>query len=255
MKNLWKILLSVSLLLLWVSTAFAGKIWLEPSWWQFISECPFEVSVMVDTEWVESNTMGVSFYIDDTIFALNELNTVWAIFPAYTSFVRGTAWHGDKKWAQTISVMGTTAQKAWFIWKWKFATLRILPLLWAKSLDIQFYAIPGFSADDSNINYASWDTIFDALTEAVGGTYTFVGGDCPAYEAPVSIPEGVPVVLKTQEKKTFFLHQMPFFPRMAKLFVNNINYIIILLLAVVILFVLFRKKKDNKAINDNKTTK
>jgi hypothetical protein len=52
---------------------------------------------MVDTEGVDSNTIGVAFYIDDSVFALNELNTVGAIFPAYTSFVRGKAWHGDKK--------------------------------------------------------------------------------------------------------------------------------------------------------------
>jgi len=246
MKNLWKILLSASLLLLWISTTFAGKIWLEPSGWQFISECPFEVNIMADTEWVESNTIGVSFYIDDTIFALNELNTAWAMFPAYTSFVRGSAWHGDKKWAATISVMGTTAQKAWFAWKWKFATLKVLPLLWAKSLDIQFYAIPGFSADDSNINYTSWDRILDALTEAIGGSYTFVDGDCPNYEAPVPIPEDGQVMLRTNDKGIFFPHQMPFFPRMAKLFINNINYIIIIVLAVFILFVLLRKKKDDK---------
>ncbi len=252
MKHLWKILLSVSLLFLWISTAFAGKIRLEPSSWQFISQCPFEVNIMTDTEWVESNTIGVVFYIDDSVFALNELNTAWAIFPAYTSFVRGKAWHGDKKWTQTISIMGTTAQKGWFTWKGRFATLKVLPLLWTKSLDLQFYAIPGFSSDDSNINYTSWDTVLDALTQSIGGHYTFVDGTCSGYEQPVPIPEGWQVMLKTSDNQAFFLHQMPFFPRMARIFINNINYVIIVLLALLILFILFRKKRNDDPAKNKK---
>jgi len=244
MKKAWKILLSAGCLFLWISTTFAGKLWLEPSTWQFIAKCPFEVNIMVDTEWVDSNTIWVAFYIDDSVFALNELNTQWAIFPAYTSFVRGKAWHGDKKWKQTISIMWTTAQKNWFTWKWKYATLSVLPLVWVKSLDFQFYAIPGFSADDSNINYASWNTVLDALTQAIGGTYTFVDGVCSGYGAPVPIPEDEAVILKTNNKDFFFAHQMPFFPRLAKMFVNNIQYIIIVILCLFILFILLKRKKD-----------
>jgi len=243
---MWKILLSASLLFLWVSSAFAGKIRLEPSTWQFMAECPFEVNVMVDTEWVESNTIGVAFYIDDSVFALNDLNTVWGMFPAYTSFVRGKARHGDKKWAQTISIMWTTAQKKWFTGKWKFATLKILPLVGVKSLDFQFYAIPGFSADDSNIDYASWNTVLDALTEAIWGTYTFTTGDCPNYEVPVPIPEDQEVLLRTNDNGIFFTHQMPFFPRMRRMFVNNINYIAIAILIIFILLVAFKKQRKNK---------
>ena len=249
MKKAWKILLSAGCLLLWISTTFSWKLWLEPSTWQFIAKCPFEVNIMVDTEWVDSNTIWVSFYIDDSVFALNGLNTEWAIFPAYTSFIRGKAWHGDKKWKQTISIMWTTAQKNWFTWKWKYATLTILPLVWVKSLDFQFYAIPGFSADDSNINYASWNTVLDALTEAIGGTYTFVDGECSGYTVPVPIPEGEAVVLKTSSNDFFFMHQMPFFPRLAKMFINNIQYIVIVILCLFILLILLKKKDKDKNKN------
>jgi len=246
MKKMRKILLSTSFLLLWISTTFAGKVWLEPSEWQFVSKCPFEVNIMVDTQWVESNTIWVVFYIDDSVFALNELDTQWAIFPAYTSFVRGKAWHGDKKWMPTISIMGTTAQKNWFKWEWKYATLKILPLVWTKSLDLQFYAIPGFSADDSNINYTSWNSVLDALTQAIGGKYTFVDWECPNYETPVIIPEDEQVILRTNNKGIFFLHQMPLFSMIGRALINNINYIVIVLLILFILFVLLRKKKNNK---------
>jgi len=246
MKNMWKVLLSALLLLLWISTTFAGKIWLEPSTGQFIAKCPFDVTIMVDTQWVESNTIWVSFYIDDSVFGLNELNTVWAIFPAYTSFVRGKAWHGEKKWMQTISIMGTTAQKNGFTGKGKYATLKILPLMWVKSMNFQFYAMPWFSADDSNINYASWNTVLDALTEVIWGSYTFVDWECPAYELPIPITEGEEVILKTSDKKFFFVHQMWFFSRLLKLFIDNISYIAIVTLLLIILFVAIKKKKNDK---------
>lgn len=251
MKNLSKILLSVFALFISLSFGFWSKIWLEPSGGDLISQCSNNIDIMIDTEWVETNTVGVSFYIDDTVFALNELDTVGWIFPAYTSFVRGNAWHGEKKWQQTISFMWTTAKKEWFKWKWKLATLKVIPLLWVNSFDIEFYAIPEFSADDSNVNYTLDGEIYDALKESIWGRYNVVEWECPLYEAPVIISENDQVILKTQDKDTFFVHQMPFFKRIITMIVNNINYIIIIALAVFILFVFFRKK-DDKKITKNK---
>ncbi len=248
MKNLSKVLLSIFALFVSLSFGFWAKIWLEPSGGDLISQCSNNIDIMIDTEWVETNTVGVSFYIDDTVFALNELDTVGWIFPAYTSFVRGKAWHGDRKWQQTISFMWTTAKKDWFKWKWKLATLSVIPLLGVNSFDIEFYAIPEFSADDSNINYTIDWKIYDALKEAIWSRYNIVAWECPEYNSPIIISEDDPVILKTQDKETFFIHQMPFFKRIWKMLINNINYIIIITLAVIILFVFFRKKDDKKQI-------
>jgi hypothetical protein len=246
MKNLSKVLLSSFALFVSLSVGFWAKIWLEPSGWDLISQCTNNIDIMMDTDWVETNTVGVSFYIDDTVFALNDLDTVGWIFPAYTSFVRGKAWHGDRKWQQTISFMWTTASKDWFKWKWKLATLKVVPLLWVNSFDIEFYAIPEFSADDSNINYSlDWE-IFDALKEAIWAKYNVVQWECPIYEAPVIISEDDQIILKTQEKETFFVHQMPFFKRLWVTLAKNVNYIVITLLIALILWFLFKNKKDDK---------
>ena len=78
----------------------------------------------------------------------------------------------------------------------------------------------------------------DALTQAIGGTYTFVDGECSGYTVPVPIPEGEAVVLKTSSNDFFFMHQMPFFPRLAKMFINNIQYIVIVILCLFILLIL-----------------
>jgi len=251
MKHTSKFLLLIAVVFLWFSASFGGKIRLEPSQWEFISRCPFTVDVMVDMEWVESNTVWISFFIDDSVFALNEFDSVWGMFPAYTSFVRGSAWHGENKWKETISVMWTTAQKKGVTGKGKFVTLKILPLLWTKSMKLDFYAISWFLADDSNINYASENKIYDALTESMWWSYTFVEWECPTYENPIPITEDAPVILKTQEKKTFFWHQMPFFSKIWTWFTNNVQYIFIALLVLIILVLLFAKKhkdttKDKK---------
>lgn len=242
MKNLSKTLLSLFVLFITSTFALSAKIWMEPSQGDLISQCSNEIDIMIDTEWVQTNTVGVSFYIDDTVFALNELDTVWWIFPAYTSFVRWIAWHGDKKGQQTISFMWTTARKEWFQWKWKIWTLNVVPLLWAKSFDVEFYAISWFSADDSNVNYTIDGKIYDALQEAIGWKYTIVEWDCPLYEAPVLISEYDHVVLKTQENDTFFPHQMSFLKRLWNMLISNVNYIIISILVLLIILVLLKKK-------------
>lgn len=246
MKNLSKILLSVFTLFVSFSFVLWAKIWFEPAGWDLISQCSNNIDIMIDTEWVETNTVGVSFYIDDTVFALNDLDTVWWIFPAYTSFVRGKAWNWDKKWQQTISFMWTTAKKEWFKWKWKLATISIVPLLGVNSFDMEFYAIPEFSADDSNINYTvDWE-VFDALKEAVWSRYNVVKWECPEYNAPVIISEDDQVVLTTSEKEIFFIHQMPFFKRIWIFVMQNIDYIIILILIVLILWFLYKHRKNHK---------
>lgn len=260
MKNLWKTLLLWFALFISISSVFWAKIWLEPSEWDLISQCPNSVDIMIDTESVETNTVGISFYMDDTSFALNELDTVWWVFPAYTSFVRWKAWHWDNKWQQTISFMWTTAKKDWFKWKWKISTLNIIPLLWVKSLDIEFYAIPEFSADDSNVNYAiDWE-IYDALKEAIWGKYNIISWECPQYNSPIIISEDDQVVLTTQTKKKFFFHQMPFLEKIVKILINNITYISIIILVLLILFFILKKnkkqdKKQNKVLKPNKNKK
>jgi len=247
MNHASKFLLFIALIFLWFSASFAGKIRLEPSQWEFISRCPFTIDVMMDMEWVESNTVWISFFIDDSVFALNEFDSVWWMFPAYTSFVRGKARHGEYKWRETISVMWTTAQKKWVSWKGKFVTLKILPLLWTKSMKLDFYTIPGFLADDSNINYASGDKIYDALIESIWWSYTFVEGECPTYENPIPISEDTPVILKTQENKTFFWHQMPFFSKIWTWLISHIQYVFIMLLILTIVILLFVKKHKHNS--------
>ena len=256
MKNLSKILVCLFSLFISLSFVLWSKIWLEPSEWELLSQCPNNIDVMIDTEWVETNTVGVSFYIDDTVFALNELDTVWWVFPAYTSFVRGKAWHWDRKWQQTISFMWTTAKKDWFKWKWKIATLKIIPLLGVKSFDLEFYAIPSFSADDSNVNYIlNWE-ILDDLKEAIWAKYNVIQWECPEYNAPIIISEDSPVILTTQDKKTFFFHQMQFLEKLLKLLVSDVAYISILILVLLILFIIFKKnKKQDKKIKSNKIKK
>jgi len=86
----------------------------------------------------------------------------------------------------------------------------------------------------------------DALTQAIGGKYTFVDGECPQYETPVPISENEPVILKTRDKGIFFFHQMPFFGKIGNILINNIVYIIIITLCLLILFVVFKKKKKEQ---------
>ena len=241
MKTLFVSLFAFGLL---IASVNAGKVRLEPAVGEFISECPFEVDIMMDTEGVESNTVWISFFIDDTIFALSDLITDGWMFPAYTSFVRWMAWHGDRKKQETISFMWTTAKKDGVKWKWKLATLKITSLLWVKSMDFDFYAIPWFSADDSNINYLLDGQIADALTEAIWGKYTFVKWECPNYETPVIIAEDDQVVLKTQEDDTYFVHQSSFLVRAWSWFLNNISYVIVWWLLLVIIIILLKKKKE-----------
>jgi len=238
------IFVSAFISLLFLSSVFAWKIWLEPAEWEFISECPFELDIMMDTEWVESNTVWVSFYIDDTVFALNNLVTENWMFPAYTSFVRSKAWHGDKKWKETISFMWTTAKKSGVKWKWKLATIKVTPLLWVNSMDFEFYAIPWFSADDSNINYLLEDKIADALTEAVWGHYTFVSWECPNYGTPVVISENDQTVLKTSDNENFDLPSDNIINNFVVIIISNIKYIWIGILLIIIFIVLLKKKKE-----------
>ncbi len=237
----------VSLIFLW-SYWYAGKIRLEPSTGTFIEQCPFEVNVMIDTEWVETTTVGISFFIDDTIFALNNFDSMWWVFPAYTPFVRGKARYWENKWKQTISIMGTTAQKKWFKWSGKFVTLKIIPLLGTKSFDIKFYDLwPNVLWDDSNINYISWDKVYDALTSIIWWSYNVIPWDCPLYEDPIPIPEDTPIILQTQSKKPFFLHQLPFLSKLGKWIFANLQYIIILILLILIMYFAFVKKDTKKA--------
>ncbi len=244
------LLVTVSIFGFLTSIVDAGKVRLEPAAGEFIAECPFEVDIMMDTEWVESNTVWISFFIDDTIFALSDLVTDGWMFPAYTSFVRWTAWHGDRKKQWTISFMWTTAKKSGVKWEWKLATLKITSLLGVKSMDFDFYAIPWFSADDSNINYLLDDNIADALVDAIWGHYTFVKWVCPDYEIPVIIAEDDEIVLMTHNSETFKLPTDGSFTKLARLFVGNVKFIIIGFLILIILFVLFKKKKEEKKENE-----
>lgn len=245
----------VSLLFL-VSFGFAGKIRLEPSSGEFVARCPFSVKVMVDTEWVESNTLWFTLFVDDSLYTINGVNTDGAIYPAYTNFVKGKAWHGDKKWMSVVSMMGTTAGKNWFSGKWAFATLSISSLIWVKDLNIDIYAIPWYLGDDSNINYSSWDQIYDALTEALGAHYTFVEWVCPNPEEPLTIWENDPVLLQQNDNsltnlekgwEDLFARQWFSFKAFLDGVFNNIDYIIIVVLALLILFILLSlKNKKNK---------
>lgn len=231
-----------------ISISSAGKIRLEPATGEFVAECPFEVDIMIDTEWVESNTVWISFFIDDTVFALSDLITTDWMFPAYTSFVRWMAWHGDRKKQETISFMWTTAKKSGIKWKWKLATLKMIPLLGVNSINFDFYAIPWFSADDSNINYLFEGQILDALTEAIWGYYTFVKWDCPNYETPIVIIENDEVMLKSSDNKKFKLPADKFINKLYIIFVGNVKYILVWLLLLAIIIVLLKKtkKEENK---------
>jgi hypothetical protein len=229
----------------WAFGVDAARIRIEPSSATLVANCPTSVSLMIDTQWQETNTIWIALY-DTSLFSFLSLDTVWGIFSWYTNPIRSYARYWERRGDALLSFLWTTAQKKWFIGSGLFATIGILPFSWSSSFDISFYHIPSTLADDTNVNAFSGLAIYDALAEAIGWSYIVVDWPCGTGEASsLVLSEEDPVILRTQDGEYFFFHELPFFKKVVKVVYQNKIYIIASLLFVFIMsfvILIFRKR-------------
>lgn len=157
---------------------WAASLQLFPATWTFVKNCPFDVNIILDTEWVAVQTSEIQLInTDDFLLGFSSKDS---LFPMYSdlkqSKIRNWSFFGKSAWY----ILWTTLWWWYVLWSGKFGTITIVPLSWQDTLALDFYMIPGVIADDSNV-LSSQDnqSIKDVLTIASWWTYTFIDGTCP----------------------------------------------------------------------------
>lgn len=198
MKNWFKF---ICITLLWSALtcgiSFSAKLYLEPSSWELIANCPNTIQIMLDTENMTTNTVDVKL-VDNGDFIINSISDRWAIFGSYTKSMHSKIRQWDNKWKNAIYMLGTNPWIGRFNWDGIFANIDIIPQIkWKvggetggetelekkrrkkKKITIDFYMIPNQNWDDSNVSIIQWDKIIDTLDKARWGEYSVVEGECP----------------------------------------------------------------------------
>jgi len=138
----------------------------------FTKNCPFKLDIMLDTEDLPTNTVDLSIFANEK-FEIIDIDIDNWIFSSYTPLISNKARYQTYKDKKTIYFMGTTLSKTGFIWSGKVATITVLPKNKIKNLDLERYMIPHYNWDDSNVSVISENKVYDALSTAKNGKYTF----------------------------------------------------------------------------------
>lgn len=171
-----KIYLIIVILFGLIANSYAAQVYLEPSSGTMLYWCPFDIDIIVDTQDIESNSIGVKLF-NSPNHKIVGFEHKDSIFGSYVWPKDGFARHKFFLGMKTTYIMWTSGSPVWFKGKGKFGTIQVEALSGDK-LELKFYMIPNYDGDDSNIPYMKDNKIIDALSEAIWGTYQLMDWIC-----------------------------------------------------------------------------
>jgi len=156
--------------------SFSAKLFLEDKK-TLIANCPNSINIMIDTEGITTNTVDVKL-IKNQDYQISNLSYSGAVFGSYSKSLNAKIRQGKHKGSSALYILGTNPWIGNFNGKGKFASLSIIPQH-TGSLKIDFYMIPNYNWDDSNISYIKWWKVLDALDKVINGNFQVTVGECP----------------------------------------------------------------------------
>lgn len=256
MKKQKIIIVAIALCLPLMSVSYAAK--LTFSWTDtMIKNCPTQVDVYLDTQGKEIGTAGVNIMLNKDEFTVNKFDTSEGVFRNYPAPKVLKARKGDFQWKNFLRLIGTTSSPNGFIWTGSFGTLTITPL--GDKLTLEFYMIPWYDGEDSNLALRIDNNVKDILTEVENKTINVIEWDCPVKQLPeIKIIDTDTSVFAEDTKYIIEdnsdLNKENIFDvkQETNRFKKNINYIAIsiAILVIVLVVLLSRKKKEKKKKNN-----
>jgi len=141
-----------------------------------IVDCPFEVDIILDTEGKKTNTVDIKIF-DNQNLQIQDFLWDKGIFQYYSKpKIAKVRYWDNKNWKATY-IMWTTNSNQTIKWKKTFGTI-ILTAKEVGEFTLEFYMIPNFNADDSNISYLKEWKIFDALNNVENIVLQIQKGEC-----------------------------------------------------------------------------
>lgn len=216
-----------------------------------IKNCPTEIEIYLDTEGEKVGSAGVNIIMNDENFIINDFNSNDGVFRMYTAPKKGTARKGKYEGKNFLRLIGSTSSANGYVWEWLFGKLTITSI--ADEVDLEFYIIPGYEGEDSNLaTNKEWD-IVDILTEVKNKKIQVNEWTCPikALEPIEFSEEEVSVfVEKTKEKAedTMEINEENIFDKSQETnwIKKNINYITIAIAIIIIIILLSLTLKKEK---------
>jgi len=183
MSSLFKTAVLSTLLITTVWSSFAAKLYFEPSQWTFTKNCPFTVSIMLDTEGKNVITSDFLLDFDRSKLWFVSINTVWWAFNSYTNPIERIAAAGTAAGRPVIAFGAMSMPMAPVNGNVKVWSVTLKSQAWVENALLGYYSIPWYAGDDSNVTETvNWVTK-DSITEARNALYGFIDGDCPAEQA------------------------------------------------------------------------
>jgi len=177
MKNFKKIILVWIFLLSIYLKQYVGSAKLTvPEFWEFVEDCPFPIEIQFDTEWTETTTIDVKILENETMEVIDFDWSKWDMW-SYLWPKKSKARHPNFKNQPTSYILWTSNSK--INWQWIFGTVRIKPLNNTKKVELNFYTIPNYNWDDSNISEIKSWTVIDKLNFVNSWIYKSVKWTCP----------------------------------------------------------------------------
>lgn len=243
------LLISASLLV--IGTTFAGTLSFQTSG-NIIKNCPTQIDIIIDTQDKEINTAWINIFLNDS-FIINEYSAQWGVFRAYPGPKTHKASEEGFKEKEFIRFIGTSSSKEWFKGEGKFSTITITPT--SDILDLEFYMIPEFEGEDSDLAYITEDwQVKDALTAVENKIIQTKKGECIIGKLEeLKIEKDTNTIttielLNIVEKDTEILEENIFDTSQEtnRLKRNKINLIVAIWLLLIIITILTTRKKKKQ---------
>lgn len=230
-------------------TTFAGKLAFSGTD-TMIKNCPTTIDIYVDTQGEEIGTAGVNIVLDDS-FVVNRFESNEGVYRSYTSPKILTARKGSFEGKEFLRLLGTTSSPNGYQGEGVFGTITVTPT--ADKVNLDFYMIPDYDGEDSNLALDTDGDITDALTEVENKVFNVVDGECNVAalgEIEIEEPEASVFAEETEAKieETLEINEENIFDMSQETnrLKKNMMYVAIAaaaLILVIIIIVVARKKR------------
>ena len=258
MKKQKLLIVLMTLCLPLANTAHAAKLMFSGAD-SMIKNCPSQVDIYIDSQEDDISTAGVNIVLYEDQFIVNEFLSNQGVFRLYPEPKMFTAREGDFAGKQFLRLIGSTSSANGYEGIGKFGTLTITPT--ADQVNLDFYMLPDFEGEDSNLVTDIDGNSTDVLTSIENKVIQVKEGECKVATLPaleLTDIEGeifaddalykLEDTMQVNEENIFDKNQE------AKWIKKNINYIaiVIALLIVAVLLVVLIKNKPEKKNEKNK---
>lgn len=152
-------------------TVSASSLSFVPATWTFTQDCPFSISVEVDS----LSTNSIDLKIFDPMNAILSFNADRSVFGVATPVERAIARYGWQEYLYTLHSVNNWATVSW---RHRLTRLMVTPTMTATSVSLSFYARSNYALDDSNVSFVSSGGITDTLDSWNTWNYVLEPWEC-----------------------------------------------------------------------------